>query len=928
MISLMGAYFRQLPPVSMSAPGRLFCLPGLTGVGTERCACHRPLVLLQCRTARYLMKKILLLVLALGASPAAMAAPASPASPSAHARLLRHPTYSNGKVAFSYLGDIWTANEDGSAVQRLTDHKAREVYPRFSPDGKWIAFSLYGSIWKVNVSTNEAYELTHGGKLDSTPTWSPDGKWLVYTVEDQWKSIQLEILNEATGETHPLTQDDQVYTDPVFSPNGKWLAYVTSNPNGYLNVAARPIRDGAWAGNELTVTRDHSFGRPRLYFGDGDLHIEPAWLKDGNELLLVSNRGVALGTGNLWRVPLQADAMANAEVILDEQSLFRTQPDVSPDGKRVVYSSTGGAAEQFDHLYVLPITGGQPYKLTFGDHDDFHPRWSPDGQSIAYISNEDGLPELYLLETYGGAKRKLVTEKLHWKQPMGTVQVTVRDLATGTPVAARIEGSAADGRLYAPRNVEVMNSHFQALIKRVFYTNGSYQVEAPAGPMTIVVTKGFEYIPATRQVTVRPGEMVDVGISLKRIVNPSAAGWFNGTTHAHMNYGGNFHNTPEHLMMMGRAEGLNIIDDLVANKDNRILDWQYFHKGGAAYPGSDIPGRMLLMFGEEYRPPFWGHISFLGLRDHLLSPFLTGYEGTALDSLYPSNSDMFVKARAQGAVTGYVHAFGLDTDPLQGDLGEARGFPIDLALGLTDFLEWTAVTRASLIPAFHAWNNDFRVAPVGGEDTVGNVQDRRPLGLTRTYAYLDSNFTVNGWLTAIRQGHTYMTSGPLIDFRADGKVPGDTIFFAAKGPHPVHLEGKAQSITPLRKVLIYHNGMVWKELLPQSDAHTLSFSEDATVDASGWFAVVAEGDDVFAPTPTAFSMALTSCIRVYVGDQKIRNAESAEYFLKWIAKLRTMTENPNLWRTPAEKQHVFDQFQKAEQVYEERLREAREKGND
>src|ERR1700683_987963 len=57
------------------------------------------------------------------------------------ARPLRHPSYSKGKVACSYLGDIWTANEDGSGVVRVTDHKAREVFPRFSPDGKWIAFS-------------------------------------------------------------------------------------------------------------------------------------------------------------------------------------------------------------------------------------------------------------------------------------------------------------------------------------------------------------------------------------------------------------------------------------------------------------------------------------------------------------------------------------------------------------------------------------------------------------------------------------------------------------------------------------------------------------------------------------------------------------------------------------------------------------------
>src|SRR5262245_48931493 len=56
-------------------------------------------------------------------------------------RLARHPDYHAGKVAFSYLGDIWVANDDGTNPHRLTDNLAREDFPRFSPDGRWIAFS-------------------------------------------------------------------------------------------------------------------------------------------------------------------------------------------------------------------------------------------------------------------------------------------------------------------------------------------------------------------------------------------------------------------------------------------------------------------------------------------------------------------------------------------------------------------------------------------------------------------------------------------------------------------------------------------------------------------------------------------------------------------------------------------------------------------
>src|SRR5207249_3064926 len=53
-------------------------------------------------------------------------------------KLARHPDYHDGKIVFSYLGDLWTANEDGSGPQRMTVNRARDIHPRFSPDGKWI----------------------------------------------------------------------------------------------------------------------------------------------------------------------------------------------------------------------------------------------------------------------------------------------------------------------------------------------------------------------------------------------------------------------------------------------------------------------------------------------------------------------------------------------------------------------------------------------------------------------------------------------------------------------------------------------------------------------------------------------------------------------------------------------------------------------
>jgi hypothetical protein len=267
---------------------------------------------------------------------------------------------------------------------------------------------------------------------------------------------------------------------------------------------------------------------------------------------------------------------------------------------------------------------------------------------------------------------------------------------------------------------------------------------------------------------------------------------------------------------------------------------------------------------------------------------------------------MFRKARAQGAVVGYVHPYTGDKDPLEGNLGVAKAFPVDAALRTIDGIEWSTPGRAQLRVWHHALNNDLVAAPTGGEDSITNLHIGKQIASVRTYAYVGPTFTAERWMDAIRQGQTFFSSGPLLEFRINGKLPGESLKLPAEGG-TITLEGSVQSISPLNKIVIHHNGQVLKEV-------PANFKESLRVSASGWYSLYAEGP-AHSYLDVSFAQAATNAIRVYVGDQRIRNRESAEYFVRWVDKLKSMAEAWPWWRSEAEKKHVFSQFDEARAIY-------------
>ncbi|MGI9626478.1 MAG: CehA/McbA family metallohydrolase, partial [Longimicrobiales bacterium] len=561
-----------------------------------------------------------------------------------------------------------------------------------------------------------------------------------------------------------------------------------------------------------------------------------------------------------------------------------------------------------------PTVGGEPYKLTFFQHDAFHPRWSPDAEWIAFISNEGGLPGLYLLETYGGALRKVDIKQRRWSQPMGTLAVTTVD-ETGAPVASRAHLTAGDGKFYAPDDAYARVSRVG---DPIFHHPGSFRVTLPPGTAELTAVRGFEIQPVTESVVIRENEVTGLTITLEEVSDLSDSGWYSGSTHVHMNYAGNLHNTLPNLMMMSDAEDQDIVNEQVANKDNRILDHQFWLPGGKAHPLSE-PDRVLVI-GQEYRPPFYGHVFMFGHTDHLISPYATGYEGTAIESLYPSNTDMLRKAKAQGATVGYVHSF-YNGDPLEGNLGGAKGFMVDAALAAADAVEWST-PQDGWPPLYAVWSNDFPVAAVGGEDSISSLHATPLLGSMRTYVKTpDGSLTMEGWFEGLRAGRAFVSSGPLIDLTVSGQAPGARIRLEEAAD--LEVNARIWSIVPLLRAELVWNGEVVQTYEFAGERKELVIDDVLSVEGSGWVHLRVEGDrEERWPLDTSYAQAFTNPVWVEVGGQPIRSAEAADYSIRWIDKLRSMAEEWPGWRSQREKDHVYGQFDEARRIFEQRGAEA------
>jgi tricorn protease len=249
------------------------------------------------------------------------------------------------------LGDVWIANEAGSAVQRLTDHKARDIYPRFSPDGKWIAFSSNRAgnydVFVIPVEGGKPKQLTFHSADDTVLGWTPDGRNILFQ-STRGNGV---FPTVATLFTIPAQggMEEPVKTDwgsaGSYSPDGARLAF-TRHPA----VWSRKHYRGSYAADlwVMDVT-----ARKFTKLGDRDCQGNYLWPMYGRnkEIYFVADRlpdeknigfggpEVMRSADNIWRIserggtPVQVTRHTSG-------NLFH--PSISADGRTIVYEEGFG----------------------------------------------------------------------------------------------------------------------------------------------------------------------------------------------------------------------------------------------------------------------------------------------------------------------------------------------------------------------------------------------------------------------------------------------------------------------------------------------------------------------------------------------------------------------------------------------------------
>lgn len=363
-------------------------------------------------------------------------------------RLMRYPDIHGDTVVFAYAGDLWTANVDGGLARRLTSYPGGEAFPQFSPDGKWIAFTgTYDGnpdVYVMPAEGGEPKRLTYDPGPDYAKGWTPDGSKIAYVSDANTPgsfSTGLKLISPKGG-MPTVTKLEEIF-DLSFSADGKKVAFSRNNSHAFnwrryrggtqgriafSDVNATDYKEipsgrenrwqPMWIGDDVYYIGDKTAGTRNLYVWDTKsskekqltnfTDVDIKWPNTDGKTIIFERNGF-LQTFDVASAKVATlDPRVTTDAVPARPKLVKYAPYVrgfslSPSANRIAIEARG-------EIFSVPARTGETRHIG-GDSssNEKNVAWSPDGKTIAFMSDKSGEFRIYTMPQMGGAWTELPT---------------------------------------------------------------------------------------------------------------------------------------------------------------------------------------------------------------------------------------------------------------------------------------------------------------------------------------------------------------------------------------------------------------------------------------------------------------------------------------------------------------------------------------
>ena len=354
--------------------------------------------------------------------------------------LLREPAMSRDKLAFSYAGDIWLANRDGSNPQRLTVGAGVETSPHFSPDGQQLAYTgdydRNADVYVVSVLGGQPRRLTWHPSTEVVRDWTPDGQRILFSSSQEAYARSLQLFTVPVGGGLPTRLPLLMGEKGSYAPDGQRLAHThITNPTTtwkhYRGGQTGPIwltdlrtlateeiphenatdTSPLWLNGKVYFLSDRARTNNVFVYDPATKKAEQLTRHADYDVKSLGGFGTELvyeQAGRLHRFDTATGQTTDLHLsIAPEVLALRPQyravgsmvraAAISPTGIRAVVEARGD-------IFTVPAKKGESRNLTHSDNaHDRSPAWAPDGAHVAYLSDASGEYQLMVQDQRGTA---------------------------------------------------------------------------------------------------------------------------------------------------------------------------------------------------------------------------------------------------------------------------------------------------------------------------------------------------------------------------------------------------------------------------------------------------------------------------------------------------------------------------------------------